>query len=122
MIGTGSVFSIALGFVRQRRREIARYLSVGMTPAQIRKIFCIEALVIAARPVLLSLPAAALAVWGLLRMSYMEPSVFWAEAPCVPVLLFMTAIAASVALAYFLGWRSVKKIRLAEVLQDDAMM
>ena len=32
IIGIGNVFSNTLGFVRQRKREFARYMSVGMTP------------------------------------------------------------------------------------------
>lgn len=32
IIGIGNVFSNTLGFVRQRRREFARYMSVGLTP------------------------------------------------------------------------------------------
>jgi len=67
VIGIGDVFSNTLGFVRQRKREFARYMSVGMTPKEIRKMFCIEALTIAGRPVLISLPLAVLTVGCLLR-------------------------------------------------------
>lgn len=34
----------------------------------------------------------------------------------------MMAISGSVALAYYLAWRGVRMIRLAEVLRDDTMM
>ena len=34
----------------------------------------------------------------------------------------MLAILGSVALAYYLAWRGVRKISLAEVLKDDTMM
>ena len=50
------MFSYTLGFMRQRRREFAQYMSVGMTPAGIRKMFYAEVLVIAGRPVLITLP------------------------------------------------------------------
>ncbi|MDE7311252.1 MAG: ABC transporter permease [Eubacterium sp.] len=122
VIGIGNVFSNTLGFVRQRKREFARYLSVGMTPEGIRKIFCIEALVLAGRPILLSLPLAVAAVWYMLRMSYVEAGEFLAETPFVPIVLFMLAILGSVALAYAAAWRNVRKISLAEVLKDDTMM
>lgn len=122
LIGIGSLFSNTLGFVRQRRREIARYRSVGMTPGELRKMFCIEALVMAGRPVLLTLPLAAAAVGIMLRAAYIETAVFLAEAPFVPIFLFMAAVLGSVALAYYLGWRGVEKISLAEVLKDDTMM
>lgn len=122
IIGIGNVFSNTLGFVRQRKREFARYMSVGLTSEDIRKMFCIEALVIAGRPILLTLPLAAIAVWLLLQASYLEVEVFLAKAPLLPVVVFMLAILGSVAFAYYLGWRNVRRISLAEVLRDDTMM
>jgi len=122
VIGIGNVFSNTLGFVRQRKREFARYMSVGMTPAEIRRMFCIEALVIAGRPVLITLPLAALAIWYLLKLSYVETETFLARAPFIPVTVFMAAILGTVALAYYLGWRNIRKINLTEVLRNDTMM
>ncbi|MDE7007287.1 MAG: ABC transporter permease, partial [Lachnospiraceae bacterium] len=122
VIGMGNVFSNTLGFVRQRKREFARYMSIGMTPKELRKMFCTEALVIAGKPILLGLPLVTVIVAWMLKMSYLEAEVFMAEAPLVPVFLFMLAILGSVALAYYLAWRNVSKIDLAEVLRDDTMM
>ena len=122
VIGLGNVFSNTLGFVRQRRREFARYMSVGLTPASLRKMFCIEALVLAGRPILITLPLAAAVVSVMLKMSYLDAGEFLAEAPLLPIALFMLAIVACVALGYCLAWRNVRKISLAEVLRDDTMM
>lgn len=122
IIGIGNVFSNTLGFVQQRKREFARYMSVGLTPEEIRKMFCIEALVIAGRPILLTLPLAMIVVWYLLQTSYLEIGVFFAEAPFIPIFIFMLSILGTTALAYYLGWRNVRKINLAEVLRDDTMM
>ena len=122
IIGIGNVFSNTLGFVRQRRREFARYMSVGLTPKELKKMFCTEAIVIAGRPILIGLPLIIIAVGFLLQTSYMEVGIFMAEAPYIPILLFMLAILASVALAYYLAWRGVRKISLAEVIRDDTMM
>lgn len=122
VIGIGSVFSNTLGFVRQRKREYARYMSVGMTPEEIRKMFCIEALVIAGRPVLISLPPAVLMIGYMLKASYLEAGEFLAEAPFLPIGSFILVIFGFVALAYYLGWRNVRSISLAEVLRDDTMI
>ena len=122
IIGIGNVFSNTLGFVRQRRREFARYMSVGLTPAELKKMFCTEAFVIAGRPVLISFPIVIVAAGFMLQTSYMEGGLFLKEAPYIPILLFMLAILASVTLAYYLAWRSIRKISLAEVLRDDTMM
>lgn len=122
MIGIGNVFSNTLGFVRQRKREFARYLSVGMTQGEIKKMFCVEALTIAGRPIFITLPLAVIAVGCMLKMSYVEVGAFLAEAPIIPVMIFMLAIWGTVAFAYYLGWRNIRKINLAEVLRDDTMM
>ncbi len=122
IIGIGNVFSNTLGFVRQRKREFARYMSVGLTPRQLRKMFCTEALVTAGKPILISFPLIIITVAYLLKMSYLEVEVFMAEAPLFPISLFMLAILGAVALAYYLAWRNIRKISLAEVLKDDTMM
>ena len=122
IIGIGNVFSNTLGFVRQRKREFARYMSIGMTQGEIKKMFCVEALTIAGRPILITLPLAVAAVGYLLKMSYVEVGTFLAEAPIIPIMIFMLAIWGSVAFAYYLGWRNISKINLAEVLRDDTMM
>ena len=122
MIGIGNVFSNTLGFVRQRKREFARYMSVGLTPKDLRKMFCIEALVISGRPILISLPLVIIATGYMLKISYVGVRAFMAEMPLIPILLFMLAILGSVTLAYYLAWRNVQKISLEEVLRDDRMM
>ncbi len=122
IIGTGNVFSNTLGFVYQRKREFARYMSVGLTPGQIRKMFCIEALVTCLRPVLITLPLAALAVGYMLKLSYVAAGEFLAEAPLLPILLLFLAVWGFVALAYAVSWRTMRGIHLAEVLRDDTMM
>lgn len=122
LIGISNVFSNTLGYVRQRKKEFARYMSVGLTPKELRKMFCIEALVIAGRPVLPTLPLAVLAVRYMLKMSYLDAGEFLAEAPFVPISAFILAVSGFVALAYHLAWRSMRKINLAEVLRDDTMV
>ena len=122
IIGIGNVFSNTLGFVRQRKREFARYMSVGMTQGEIKKMFCVEAFTIAGRPILITLPLAVVAVGYLLKTSYVEVGTFLAEAPIIPIMIFMLAIWGTVAFAYYLGWRNIRKINLAEVLRDDTMM
>ena len=122
VIGIGNVFSNTLGFVRQRKREFARYMSVGMTQGEIKKMFCVEALTIAGRPILITLPLAVITVGYLLKTSYVEVGTFLAEAPIIPIMIFMLAIWGTVAFAYYLGWRNIRKINLAEVLRDDTMM
>lgn len=122
IIGIGNVFSNTLGFVRQRKREFARYMSVGLSSENIRKMFCIEAMVLAGRPILLTLPLVVVAAGYMLKLSYVGIGEFMAEMPLIPIILFTLTILSFVALAYYLAWRNVRKISLAEVLRDDTMM
>ena len=62
------------------------------------------------------------AVGYMLRLSYLDVAGFMAEAPFIPIAVFMPAIIGSVALANALGWRKVRGINLAEVLRDDTMI
>ena len=122
IIGIAHVFSHTLGFLRQRKREFARYMSVGLTPEGIRKMFCIEALMIAGGPLLAASALTIVAVAFMIRASFLDPVEFIKVAPIAPVLAFVSAVFAFVALAYYLGWRNIRKINLAEVLRDDTMM
>lgn len=121
VIGIANVFSNTLGFVRQRKREFARYMSVGMTPRQIRKMFCVEILVIAGRPLLITLPLTAAVTGFMITASYLDPMEFLAQAPVVPVLVFFLAIFGFVALAYYIGGKRILKCSLADALRDDSI-
>ncbi len=121
-IGIANIFSNTLGFVRQRKREFARYISIGMTPQGMRKMFCIEALVIAGRPVLITLPITAVLVGLMINASHLDLMEFWAAAPIVPIALFIAALFCFVALAYYLGGRQILKCDLVEALRSDYMI
>lgn len=122
IIGIAHVFSNTLGFLRQRKRELARYMSVGLTPQGIRKMFCIEALVIVGRPMLLTLFLTAAAVAVMIKASYLNPMEFIRVAPVGPIAAFILAVFGFVALAYYLGGKKVLKVSLAEALRDDTML
>ena len=122
LIGIGNVFSNTFGFVRQRKREFARLLSVGMTPEGMKKVFCVEALAIAGRPVLTALSVTVAAVILFLKISYLDPMTFIREAPLMPIFAFLLLFFGSVALAYYLGARKLMGSSLADALRDDTVM
>lgn len=120
-IGLANVFLNTLSFVGQRRRAFARYLSIGMTPKELRSLFWIEGAVIAGRPLVITLPVTAVVVAFMLNASGLDGAVFLARAPVLPVVLFAALIVGVVALAYWLGARKVLTGDLAEVLKDDSL-
>lgn len=119
VIGIANVFSFTLGFLNQRKKEFAQYMSVGMTPAQMKKLFFIEASVMAGRPLALSILLAAAMMQLMIKASFLDPKIFWREAPFVPICLFAAAIVLFVALAYYLGARRILRCDLSAVLRDD---
>ncbi len=122
IIGIANVFSNTLGFLRQRKREFAQYMSIGLTPQEMRKMFFIEALVIAGKPLLITLPLTVLFVQFAVTASYLDPMVFWSEAPILPVLIFAAAIVLFVALAYYIGGKRLLQCDLNETLRNDALI
>lgn len=122
IIGIANVFSNTLGFLRQRKREFAQYMSVGMTQEGMRKMFCIEALVIAGRPLLVTLPLTVVVVAFMITASYLDPMEFLIKNPFIPILAFFLTIFCFVGLAYYIGGKRMLKCSLADALQNDNMM
>lgn len=121
-IGIANVFSNTLGFIQQRKREFVQYMSIGMTEANIRKMFSIEALVIAGRPLLITLPLTIVFVGFMITSSYLDPMEFLVEAPILEILLFIVAIFVFVGLAYYLGGKKILKSDMAETLRNDTLV
>lgn len=85
-------------------------------------MFCIEALVIAGRPVLITLPLTIVLMGFMITASYLNPMEFIAVAPVVPVLVFILAVFGFVALAYYLGGKRIYQLSLTDALRDDTMV
>lgn len=122
VIGIANVFSNTLGFLRQRKREFARYRSIGLTPKEMKKLFVIEAFAVAGKPLLITAPFTVLFVQFAVTASYLDPMVFWSEAPILPVLIFAASIIGFVALAYYLGGKRILQCDLNEALREDTLV
>ena len=77
---------------------------------------------IVGRPLLVTSALTIVAVAFMIRASYLDPMEFIKAAPIAPILAFVSAVFAFVALAYYLGGRKILKVSLAEALRDDTMM
>lgn len=122
VIGIANVFSNTLGFLQQRKREFAQYLSIGFTPANMKKMFFIEAFVIAGRPIFITLPLTAVIVMLMISASYLDPMVFWKEAPVLLIFIFALVIVGFVSLAYYIGGKQILECDLNEVLKNDTVI
>ena len=121
IIGIAHVFSNTQGFLRQRKKEFARYMSIGLTPRGMWKIFCIEALVTVGRPMFLTLVLTIMAMAVMIKASNLNALEFILVAPVLPILTFIFTVFGFVALAYFLGGRKLSKCELAKTLRGDSM-
>lgn len=121
VIGVANVFSNTLGFLRLRKREVARYLSVGLTPGRVGKVFVLEALVTAGKPLLITFPLVTVLTWMMIKASYLEPMVFIKRAPVTQIMMFILLVFGSVAMAYYLGGRKVLRSNISDTLRDDVV-
>lgn len=122
IIGIASVFSNTLGFLRQRKREFARYFSVGLTPFGMKKMFCIEAAVLVGRPLVFASGITVFLTGAMIKASYLKAGEFIRQAPILPIGIFVLTVSAFVAFAFYIGGRRLLKCNLADVLREDTMI
>ena len=121
-IGIMNVFSATLGQLYQRRREFARYLSVGMSPRGMWRMLCREALMVVMSPILLAVLADVPLIWWALGQSGTTPERFFEELPMGMILPFLLFLAAGIGLAYVLGGRRIICADLIETLRDETIV
>lgn len=121
IIGLANVFSNTLGYIYQRKREFARYLSVGLSPQGIKKILCMEALIIGGKPIMITVPLTIIFVLFAATASYINPMEFLESMPVIPLIIFAFMILGCVALAYYIGGRKICKNNIIETLKNDVL-
>lgn len=119
LTGLSNVFSVTLGQIRQRKREFARYLSVGMSFKGLKKVLWVEAFKISVVPLLLSLLINCPIVWLALNSSGVAPMEFLKNMPLGPILIFSFGIVFLVYLAYYIGEKQILREGLIDILKDD---
>lgn len=119
IIGLANVFSNTLGIMNTRKREFARYMSVGVTSSGIRKILICEALLTGLRPVLLTIPLCILFVYVAAKASYLDISESFGAVPIGRLTVFITTILLCIALAYYLGARRLYRESVISLLKGE---
>lgn len=121
-IGITNVFSATLGQIYQRKKEFARYLSIGLSPVGMKKILFMEALFLCFRPVIISLIInIPLVIWGL-KAAEISINEFIEQAPYVPMVIFTVFVLVFVGLAYYMGSRKICNSNLVDILRDETMI
>lgn len=118
-VGLSNVFSVALGEIVQRKREFARYLSIGLSPKGMKKILYLEALEISLKPILISLLLNVPFVIWILKQSGISMKVYLQNMPFYLIFLFSFGIVFIVCLTYYIGGKKILSNDLVEVLKDE---
>lgn len=121
-IGIANLFSNTLGFLSKRKREFARYLSVGVTPEGIRRLLAMEAAALVGRPLFLTIILWAAASAYLTKLSGIDPMEFIRALPAGQILTFVLTILGFAALSYYFGGRKIVRLEPVEALRDDTML
>lgn len=121
-IGLANVFSNTLGHIYQRRREFARYASIGLSPKGAKKVLFMEALIIGLKPILISLPLNVLFIIFAVTASRLQPMEFISRMPVIPLMIFAAVILICVGLAYYIGGKKICRYPIVESLKDDTML
>lgn len=120
-IGIANVFANTLGYVYQRKREFARYQSIGLTPGDITRMFCAEAFTVGVKPILISIPPRIAFVVFAVHASELDMNEYIARMPNAPTLGFTLLILMPVGISYFIGNRHIKNYDIANALTDDTL-
>lgn len=121
-IGIANIFSFTLGQIMQRRKEFARYFTIGLSGKGMKKILFMESIIICLRPLLLSVIINVPMVGLLLSAAYISVPEYLSKAPFMLVFLFVVAVIAFVVFAYYLGSKKICNSDLVEVIKDETML
>ena len=117
LMGIGNVFTVTLGFTSQRRNLCARLLSIGMTPAQLKKMFYMEALKLLSLPVLSAAVIVPAFACFMMKAAYLDMGMGLRVIPIAPLMVFAAFTALAVFLAYGFSAARILKYDLSEELR-----
>jgi putative ABC transport system permease protein len=121
-IGLANVLSNTLGLIYQRKREISRYITIGLSPKGVLKILIYEATLLAVKPILISLLINIPLVLLSLNASLIRLDEFMNHIPIIPIIIFAAVIIVTVEAAYYIGGRSISKLNLVDSIKNETMI
>ncbi|WP_242828117.1 FtsX-like permease family protein [Enterocloster clostridioformis] len=122
LVGIANVYANTLGGLYMRKREFARYLSVGVTSKGVARILAMEACIVGLRPVVASIPVNIGFVIFTVRQSRFMFRDYLSVIPLKPLALFWGVILVFVGMAYWTAGRRIRDINIVEGMRDDTMI
>lgn len=120
-IGIANIFANMLGSIRMRRREFARYQSMGFTPESLWKMLAMEGAFLALRPIGICLPVNVLFVLWAVDVSPITMQDYLKVMPVFPLGIFAAAVLSAVGAACYLAGKRILGADLVESLKDETM-
>lgn len=120
-IGIANIFANMLGSIRMRKREFARYQSIGFTPKSLWKMLAMEGAFMALRPIWICLPVNVLFVLWAVNISPITMKDYLEVMPVLPIGIFTAAILAAAGAACYLAGKRILGADLVESLKDETM-
>ena len=121
MIGIVNVFSNCISQISLRKREFARYMSIGLSRKGIQKILTYEALIISLKPIIISLIINVPIVLLFLNASQILLSDYINNMPIIPILCYIIFILLAVSIAYYIGGKKILNKNIVDMLKDDTL-
>ena len=121
MIGIVNVFSNCISQISLRKREFARYMSIGLSRKGIKKILTYEALIISLKPIIISLIINVPIVLLFLNASQILLSDYINNMPIIPILCYIIFILLAVSIAYYIGGKKILNKNIVDMLKDDTL-
>ncbi len=117
LVGIANILSVTLGQIHLRRKEFARYLSVGMSPGQMRKIFYIEGMLLVGRPYVFALLMQIPLLVLMLPAAPVRKAEFFACMPVGAIALFGVVAFAVILIFYGIAGRKLCRENIMEILK-----
>lgn len=121
IVGISSATSAIMNSLYQRRKEFAMLRSVGLDKKGLMKLFYTEALLLAAKPVLIGLPVLLVICATLLWLQDVTFAEFFTVFPSRGLLAYIILIVAVITAIYIVASKKIRKDNIVEVLKDDVV-
>ena len=120
-IGIANIFSNSLGQIVQRKRELARYMSIGLSHRGMKKILVYEDLIISLKPIMVSLIINIPIVIFFLKASQILLKDYLTNMPIIPISIYTMFILIFTSIAYSIGGKKILDKNIVDMLKDDTM-
>lgn len=119
VIGLSNAWATVRGTLHARRREFAMLRSVGLPPAELRRMLALEGMLLGLTPILLGLPVAVTVQCVFLSTNEITLLEWLPFAPVLPLLGYIAAVLAVMLGTYAIGGRKLLAENIIEAIRAN---